>query len=250
VIAQRFAADGAEVLLVGRTVEQLERNVRDIRTAGGEAWLFRADVSLANEVDALIDAAMSRWARIDVLINNAGIIEEATSFLELAERDWDLVVDTNLKGYFLVGQRVGRTMASAKGGVVVNVASIDGLGYDGSYTAYQCSKAGIMALTRAMAVELAPHLIRVNAISPGYVYTDMMEREVGSDGMAYLTDTFKRVPLRRMVDAREVAATCAFLASDEASGITGQNLVVDCGLTANLYILETMPDQGLSGGRR
>lgn len=114
-------------------------------------------------------------------------------------------------------------------------------GADGTCASYNASKAGLLGLNRTMAVELAPHRIRVNCVSPGFTHTDMTEKAVGTETLDYLLHSFERVPMRRLVEPEEVAAAFAFLASDDAAAITGINLIVDCGVTANLYILETLP---------
>jgi NAD(P)-dependent dehydrogenase (short-subunit alcohol dehydrogenase family) len=235
-IAQRFASEGAEVMALGRMLEPLEETVE----LCGNGYAHVADVSVAEDVDAAIAAALARWKRIDVLVNNAGIDDE-TPFLEIEETNWDAVVATNLKGPFLVSQRVARTMVERGGGVILHNASIDASGGDGPFASYNASKAGLLGLNRTMALELAQHGIRVNAVSPGFTHTDMTEKAVGPKLMEFLTKDFDRVPMRRLVKPEEVAAAFAFLASDDASGITGINLTVDCGLTANWYILETLP---------
>jgi NAD(P)-dependent dehydrogenase (short-subunit alcohol dehydrogenase family) len=237
-IAQRFASEGADVMCVGRTVEPLEETV----TLCGCGFAHAADVSVSADVGGLVDAALVRWDRIDVLVNNAGIDDE-TPFLDMEEENWDAVIATNLKGPFVVSQLVARAMATHCGGVILHNASIDASGGDGPFASYNASKAGILGLNRTMAVELAPHGIRVNAVSPGFTHTDMTERAVGPKLMDYLLHDFDRVPMRRLVKPEEIAAAFAFLASDDASGITGINLTVDCGLTANWYILETLPTE-------
>jgi meso-butanediol dehydrogenase / (S,S)-butanediol dehydrogenase / diacetyl reductase len=141
-----------------------------------------------------------------------------------------------------VSQRAARTMVDRGGGVILHNASIDASGGDGPFASYNAAKAGLLGLNRTMALELAVHGIRVNAVSPGFTHTDMTERAVGPKLMEYLTKDFDRVPMRRLVKPEEVAAAFAFLASDDAAGITGINLTVDCGLTANWYILETIPE--------
>jgi NAD(P)-dependent dehydrogenase (short-subunit alcohol dehydrogenase family) len=192
-------------------------------------------------VGALVTAAMDRWSRIDVLVNNAGIAEEVP-FLEIDEASWDRVLGTNLRGAFLMAQRVAREQAATGGGSIVHIASIDASGGDGAYASYNASKAALLGLNRTMAMELGPLGIRVNCVSPGFTHTEMTESAVPAELMDYLVNRFDRVPLGRLVKPEEIAAACAFLASDDASAITGIDLTVDCGLTANWYILETIPD--------
>jgi NAD(P)-dependent dehydrogenase (short-subunit alcohol dehydrogenase family) len=241
--AQRFASEGADVMLVGRRQLPLEETAELIRGEGGKAWEHPCDVTDAAEVRGAVAAARARWGgKIDVLVNNAGIDDE-TPFLDMEEENWDAVIATNLKGPFVVSQLVARAMATHCGGVILHNASIDASGGDGPFASYNASKAGILGLNRTMAVELAPHGIRVNAVSPGFTHTDMTERAVGPKLMDYLLHDFDRVPMRRLVKPEEIAAAFAFLASDDASGITGINLTVDCGLTANWYILETLPTE-------
>ncbi len=234
-IARRFASEGADVLCLGRTLEPLEETV----ALCGSGWAFSADVSRRDEVQRAVDAALDRWGRIDVLVNNAGVDDE-TPFLEMDPDRWDAVIGTNLTGVFLMSQAVARAMRDS-GGVILHNISIDASGGDGTFASYNASKAGLLGLNRTMALELAQHGIRVNGVSPGFTHTDMTENAVGPKLMAYLNGSFERVPMRRLVRPDEIAAAFAFLASDDASGITGHNLTVDCGLTANWFILETLP---------
>jgi NAD(P)-dependent dehydrogenase (short-subunit alcohol dehydrogenase family) len=239
-IAQRFAAEGADVMLIGRRVPPLDETGATIAAAGGSAWPYTADVSVAADVDGAVAAAVERWGRIDVLVNNAGIAEEKP-FLEIEDAGWDGVLATNLRGAFLMAQRVARVQVAAGGGSIVHIASIDASGGDGPYASYNASKAGLLGLNRTMALELGPHGIRVNCVSPGFTHTEMTEVGVPPGMMDYLVNRFDRVPLRRLVRPDEIASACAFLASDDASAITGVDLTVDCGLTANWYILESIP---------
>jgi NAD(P)-dependent dehydrogenase (short-subunit alcohol dehydrogenase family) len=240
-IAGRFASEGANVMLIGRRVDPLDRAVREIVAAGGRAWAYPADVSSSEHVDAAVRAAQEEMTTLDVLVNNAGIAEEK-AFLEIEDTGWDQVIATNLRGAFLMAQRVARAQVAARRGCIIHIASIDGSGGDGPYASYNASKAGLLGLNRTMALELGPHGIRVNCVSPGFTHTEMTELGVPPGMMDYLTTRFDRVPLRRLVRPDEVAAACAFLASEDASGITGIDLTVDCGLTANWYILETIPE--------
>jgi NAD(P)-dependent dehydrogenase (short-subunit alcohol dehydrogenase family) len=238
-IVDRFAAEGAEVLVVGRNQKTIDETVGAIGAAGGTAWGYRADVTNADDLRRLVVEATIRWDRLDVLVNNAGIGYE-TPFLDIPEEQWDEVVATNLKAPFRLSQLVCREMAKTGGGCVVHIASIDASGGDGPYASYNASKAALLGLNRTMALELGPLGIRVNCVSPGFTHTDMTEEAVPAEVMDYLVNRFERVPMRRLVKPEEVAAACAYLASDDASGVTGIDLRVDCGLTANWFILETL----------
>jgi NAD(P)-dependent dehydrogenase (short-subunit alcohol dehydrogenase family) len=238
--ARAFAAEGADVLVLGRTVADLEDTVAQITADGGQAWLLPCDVTNEAQVEETVTRAASRWDRIDVLINNAGV-DDDTPFLEIDRARWRAVVDTNLTGVFLMSQAVGREMAKTGGGVILHTASIDASGGDGPYAAYNASKAGLLGLSRTMALELAAHRIRSNCVSPGFTHTVMTEKAVGPKLMDYLNGSFARVPMKRLITTDEIAQAFLFLASDQASAITGIDLRVDGGLTANWYILETLP---------
>ena len=238
--ARAFAAEGADVLVLGRTVADLEDTVAQITADGGQAWLLPCDVTSEAQVEETVTRAASRWDRIDVLINNAGI-DDDTPFLEVDRARWRAVIDTNLTGVFLMSQGVGREMARSGGGVILHTASIDASGGDGPYAAYNASKAGLLGLSRTMALELAAHGIRSNCVSPGFTHTVMTEKAVGPKLMDYLNGSFARVPMKRLVTTDEIAQAFLFLASGQASAITGIDLRVDGGLTANWYILETLP---------
>lgn len=239
-VALGFAAEGADVLALGRTHADLAETVRQITESGGSAWLAECDVTDEAAVDAVVARAAERWGAIHVLVNNAGI-DDDTPFLDIDRARWRAVIETNLTGAFLMAQAVARQMARTGGGVILHTASIDASGADGPFAAYNASKAGLLGLNRTMAVELARYGIRSNCVSPGFTHTVMTEKAVGPRLMDYLNGSFDRVPLRRLVRTDEVAQAFLFLASDHASSITGTELRVDAGLTANLYILETLP---------
>jgi meso-butanediol dehydrogenase / (S,S)-butanediol dehydrogenase / diacetyl reductase len=242
-VAEAFAREGADVMLLGRNRSMLQSEAERIAEMGGHSWVFAADVSVVADVDTAVKAALERWRRIDVLVNNAGISDD-TPFLEVSEANWNAVLGTNLSGAFFMSQRVCREMVNRGGGVVVHIASIDASGGDGTYVAYNAAKAGLLGLNRTMALELAQHKIRVNAVSPGFTHTAMTEAAVAAETMDYLVNRFARVPMRRLVLPEEIADAVLFLSSKEASAITGTNLTVDCGLTANWFILETIPEPG------
>ena len=144
-IAEQFAADGADVMLISRTVASLEAAEAKIKSSGGKAWPFQTDVSKMHDVQAAVRAAIDRWGRVDVLVNNAGIDDE-TPFLEISEASWNAVIGTNLTGPFFMSQQVCREMARLEGGVVIHIASIDAFGGDGAFASYNSAKAGLLGL--------------------------------------------------------------------------------------------------------
>ncbi len=238
--ARRLAREGAAVFLVARTASEIEAVAADIAADGGKAWAWAADVSDAQAVDAAVAAAHDRFGRIDVLVNCAGI-DHDSPFLDFADDAWQRVIGVNLTGSFLIAQRVARVMAETGGGSIVHISSIDAHGADGNQVAYNASKAGLLGLSRTMATELARHGIRSNVVSPGYTATPLTRRYVGDAMYEYMTNDFERIPQRRMATPEEIAAAILFLASDDAGAITGSELTVDGGTTANLFIVETLP---------
>lgn len=243
--ARRFASEGADVLVLSRTAAEVAEVAASIRGAGDRAWHEVGDVSRADDVDRIVSAAEARWGgRIDVLVNNAGVDHDCP-FLDFPESEWRRVIDVNLTGPFLCAQRVARSMAKSGGGAIVHVASIDAKGADGTQVAYNASKAGLLGLNRTMATELAPYGIRSTIVNPGYVGTALTRGYVGERLYEYMTTAFARVPQGRMAEPDEIAASVAFLASDDARHITGIELTVDGGTTANLYVVETLPSSQL-----
>lgn len=239
-VAIAFAAAGARVCASGRNLSELETTVHAIEEAGGLARAYPCDVCDDAAVSTMVDSATADFGPVRILVNNAGI-DDDTPFLEVDRARWRKVIDTNLTAAFVVAQEVARRMASSGGGVILHTSSIDAHGADGPYAAYNASKAGLLGLNRTMATELARYGIRSNCVSPGFTRTEMTEQSVGPDVLQHLDGSFDRVPMRRLVETEEVANAFVFLASDEASAITGAELRVDAGLTANLYILETLP---------
>ena len=240
-IAEAFAREGARLALWGLTPATLEQAAAEI---GGNAFAVACDVSRGPAVEEAFARTVERSGRVTVLVNNAGISGEAHPFLEMTDEAWDRMMAVNLKGPMLASRAAARHMAAHGGGVILHNASIAASAADGAFSHYSASKAGLLALMRSMAVELASHNIRVNAVSPGYTRTDMTMQYFPPEQHAFLTGGFVRAPMKRIVEASEVANAFTFLASQEASGITGVNLVVDAGLTANHFIMETFP-----GGR-
>jgi NAD(P)-dependent dehydrogenase (short-subunit alcohol dehydrogenase family) len=235
--ARAMAKAGAGVIILGRRAETLTAAQKVLKNDGFETQAIVCDVSRKSDIEKALNQVDGP---IDILVNNAGISGEAAPVLEMAEEAWDHMLAVNLKGPFLMSQAIARRMRG-RGGVILNNASIAGLGVDGPFAHYSASKAGLLALTRSLAVELAPLKIRVNAVSPGYTRTEMTMQYFGPEAEPFLSSGFDRVPIKRLVEAEEVANAFVFLASDAASGMTGANLVVDGGLTSNLYIMETFP---------
>ncbi len=227
---RRFAADGAQVV------------VADIEDARGQALaseldgLFvHCDVGDKAQVDALVAEAMRRHGRIDVLVNNAGIFK-AADFLEVSEADFDAVLRVNLKGSFLVGQAVAREMAKAGRGAIVNMSSVNGVLAIPTIASYNVSKGGINQLTRVMALALADKGIRVNAVAPGTIATELAAKAVLTSEDAK-NRIMSRTPMKRLGEPSEIADVVAWLASDAASYVTGEIVVVDGGrMTLNYTV--------------
>jgi NAD(P)-dependent dehydrogenase (short-subunit alcohol dehydrogenase family) len=225
-IAQRFAAEGAAVVMSDVLDREGEAAAKEIA-----ADYIHCDVSKAAEVTALVEAAAGKHGAVDILVNNAGIAVGG-DFLEVSEADFDRVIGINLKGSFLMLQAAARHMvkqtgAGRKPGAIVNMSSVnDTLAIPGIVT-YCISKGGVSQLTRATALALAPHGIRVNAIGPGTIETDMAKGVLADK--AALDRAMSRTPLGRVGSPAEVASIAAFLASDDASYVTGETIYVDGG---------------------
>jgi NAD(P)-dependent dehydrogenase (short-subunit alcohol dehydrogenase family) len=226
--AKRFLAEGAKVILAD--IDESEGTAA-AKALGVSAHFVRCDVGSAKEVAALI-AAAEKSGGVDILVNNAGIVHGA-DFLDLAEADFERVLRVNLKGAFLVAQAAAKKMAHKKRGAIVNMASINSQVAIPNQIPYSVSKGGLLQLTRAMALSLAKHGIRVNAIGPGSIMTDLL-KAVGSDKEAKRR-ILSRTPLGRIGTPEEVAGVAAFLASDDASYITGEIIYVDGGGRALNY---------------
>jgi L-rhamnose 1-dehydrogenase len=231
-IAVRFAQEGARVAVVGRDQDMGDESVRLIEEAGAQALFLRADVSDSAQVQAMVDAVLQRWGRIDILVNNAAICP-FSDFLEMPEPLWDQVLDVNLKGCFLCCQAVARVMVEQGiKGRIVAVSSISA-DFGGSEQAHYCaSKAGINLLIKSMAISLGPHGIACNAVLPGTVETDI-NREVLSD--PEVRDYWlQRGPLGGLGQPDDIAGPVLFFASDDSAWCTGSMLVVDGGTSVFL----------------
>jgi NAD(P)-dependent dehydrogenase (short-subunit alcohol dehydrogenase family) len=228
--ALAFAKAGADVAICSRTNEGggLEAVAEEIRKLGQHALAIKADVSRKNDVENMVKKTIAELGDIDVLINNAGILARGP-LLETEEDIWDKLIDTNLKGCYLCSQAVGRAMVKRKKGNIINIASIAGLKPIPLRTAYSISKAGVIMLTRVLARELGSYNIRVNAIAPGTIRTQMSEALIsGSEAPEILAN----ISLGRFGETNDVIGAALFLASDAASWITGHTLLIDGGFLA------------------
>ena len=225
-VALRFAAEGARVALNYRSDRAAaEEAVASIAAAGGEAVAVGGDVSRADEAAALVEATVSAFGGVDVLVNNAGVTRDGL-LLRMEEEAWDAVLDANLKGAFLCSKAAARHMARARWGRIVNMSSIVGLTGNAGQANYASAKAGLIGLTKTLARELASRGITVNAVAPGFIATRMVE----SLSEETQSRVLERIPLGRFGTPEDVAAVCAFVASDDAAYVTGQTLGVDGGL--------------------
>jgi 3-oxoacyl-[acyl-carrier protein] reductase len=223
-IARRLAADGVTVLAWARGDHAIAV-VEEIRAAGGTAEARTVDVTDDDAVAAGVDDALARFARIDVLVNNAGITRDQLA-MRMKRDDWDAVLATNLTAAFTCIRVVLRPMVKQRGGRIVNVSSVVGQAGNAGQANYAASKAGLIGLTKALALEVASRNVTVNAVAPGLIDTDMTR---GLSGDTH-EDWAARIPLKRLGTAEEVAAAVAFLASDEAAYITGHVLAVNGGM--------------------
>jgi meso-butanediol dehydrogenase/(S,S)-butanediol dehydrogenase/diacetyl reductase len=236
VLARRFAAEGAAVVVADLAGESANAVADEISDAGGRALAQTTDVTDASDVRAMVEATREAFGPVHVLVNNAANATDA-DFLSLGEEAWDEDVAVTLKGPFLCSQTVLADMVESGSGVILNISSVNALGYYGN-EAYSAAKAGLLSLTRSLAVRYGPSGIRVNAIAPGSLRTPAWEQRVARD-----QDVFERVarwyPLGRVGEPEDVVGAALFLASEEAAWITGAVLPVDGGLTAgNMQMME------------
>jgi len=228
-IALEFAKAGADVVVASRWLAVLEEVSREVTALGRRSLAVQTDISRKADVDNLVQRVMDEFGSIDILVNNAGTVVREP-LLKHSEQDWDTVLDTNLKGYYLCSQAVGRRMMEQKKGNIINIASIMGVKAARGRVSYSVSKAGVVMLTRVLALELVDYNIRVNAIAPGFVKTEINKVQWGDP------NTYKQItatiPMGRWAELNEIASVALFLASGASSYVTGRTIVVDGGLVA------------------
>lgn len=225
-IAERMAAAGARVACIARDESKLAETVAAIREAGGAAEPFACSVTDSEQVNSVVDTIAKEWGSLEILVNNAGITRD-TLFPRMKDEEWDEVINTNLRGAFLFARAVTRPMMRARYGRIINIASVAGLMGNPGQANYSASKAALIGMTRTVAKELASRKVTVNAIAPGFIESDMS----AALGEMIIDEAKKRIPAKRLGTPEEVAACALFLASRDASYVTGQVLVVDGGMT-------------------
>ncbi len=224
-IAERLAAAGAKVVISDIMEDAAVATDEEFRGKGYEAIAVRADVSSGKDVSKLVEEAVSQFKTLDIVVNNAGITRD-TLMIRMKEDDWDMVLDINLKGAFLVSQAAARIMMKQRSGKIVNISSVVGRMGNAGQTNYAASKAGLIGFTKSAAKELAARGITVNAIAPGFIKTEMTDK-MPEAAREKLSDN---IPLKRLGTPEDIASVTAFLVSDDASYITGQVIGVDGGL--------------------
>jgi 3-oxoacyl-[acyl-carrier protein] reductase len=245
-IARRYAAEGARVVIADVNEASAEANLVRIRAGGGEARFQQTDVSDAEQVESLFATTMNAFGRLDILVNNAGIVHDpgvVRHFLEMPAATWHRLMAVHLNGLFYCSQRAARIMARQRAGCIINMSSGGATRAHRQMVAYDTTKGGIEAATRAMALDLAPWQIRVNVLVPGAIAVE--ERApVGKESAVQPADV---IPLARLGTPEDVAGAALFLASDDAAYVTGHALFVDGGLTAQLRTpgVDARPDPEL-----
>lgn len=231
-IALRLAQEGAHLVInYAHSAAGAEEVAERIRAIGQQAITFKANVSKADEVQAMVERTVETFGRVDILVNNAGI-DPHVPFLEMSEEQWDWIIDTNLKGNFLCSQAAAREMVKTGGGKIIIISSIHSFMTYMHITAYATTKGGLNAMTRQLALELAPDHINVNCIAPGAIHVEKFYSVMDYD--PHMFD--HEIPIGFIGYPEDIGAAAAFLASDDAKFITGHVLVVDGGTTARMLL--------------
>jgi 3-oxoacyl-[acyl-carrier protein] reductase len=224
-IALALAAQGAKVVASARNAEALDNLVEEIKGQGGEAAAVVGDVAVDTDASRLIDQAVATYGHLDILVNNAGITRDGL-LLRMKNEDWDAVLDTNLKGAFLCIRAAAKVMSKQRSGRIINISSVVGEMGNAGQANYCASKAGLLGLTKSVARELARRNVTVNAITPGFIVTDMTD-DMTDKARQAMTE---QIPLGRLGEVDDIANAVIFLASDQSSYITGQVLGINGGM--------------------
>ncbi len=243
-IAERFASEGARVVALDLESDSVGEVIAGIKSRGGQGEAVTGDISLRTDVARAVQTCVEHFSGLDILAANAGIAD-AQPLLEIEERSWRRIIDVNLTGTFFCIQEAARVMIPARKGSMVVTASTNAFYVETNMVHYNASKGGVVALVRSAALDLGPYGVRVNAIEPSMVKTRaafITEDPVGAP------EYLKRVPLGRFAETAEIASTVAFLASDDASYITGETVILDGGLTLGVHL--PLPEEPLPGSAR
>jgi len=225
--AQEFAIEGSKVVVTGRSQDLGEKAAEEIRAGGGDAIFIRCDISKNDQIQTLVQKTVEHYGQIDVVVNNAGVNHSA-NFFDITEDDWDWVMSVDLKGTFLLSQAAAKVMVEQNiAGVIINMSSVMAVMALADQVPYCAAKGGVNQLTKAMAIALGDYGIRVNAIGPGPVLTELMQRVV--DNKEKEAELLSRLPLGRIAECREIATVAVFLACDDSSFFTGQCIYPDGG---------------------
>jgi 3-oxoacyl-[acyl-carrier protein] reductase len=224
-IALKFAAEGADVVCISRTAENSEKVAQEVRATGRNAWGFSVDVANSEAVIAAAEKILADAGKVDILVNNAGVTRDGL-LMRMSEADWDTVLDTNLKGAFLMTKAFTRPFIKQRSGRIINVASVIGLIGNAGQANYAASKAGLIGFTKSVARELASRGITANVVAPGFVETDM------TSGLneQLKAEVLKTIPLGQFGQPEDIAAAALYLASPAGRFVTGQVLTVDGGM--------------------
>jgi glucose 1-dehydrogenase len=225
-IAEAFAREGAQVVIADISEDIAGTTAREMRAAGLRAKSIPVNVTQSSAVNNLLQLTVKEFGRVDILVNNAGVIGRY-DFLELTEQEWDRVMDINLKGTFLCGQAFARQMVRQGSGSIINIASVNAISLNPTTVHYCTSKGGVCTLTKGMALALAKAGVRVNAIGPGPVYTNLSKDRL--DDPQSLAATLAHIPMGRVAQPEDLTGAAVFLASDEAAYVTGITIFVDGG---------------------
>ncbi|HEY3861586.1 MAG TPA: 3-oxoacyl-[acyl-carrier-protein] reductase [Verrucomicrobiae bacterium] len=224
-IALKFAGAGADVVCVSRTMDNAAKAAEEVRALGRKAWAHAVDVGDAAAVGAAAEKILAEPGKVDILVNNAGITRDGL-LMRMSDEDWETVLNTNLKGAFLMSRAFSRAFAKQRSGRIINISSVIGLIGNAGQCNYAASKAGLLGLTMSMAREFGSRGITVNALAPGFIETDM----TAALSAELKSELLKRVPLHSLGQAEDVAEGALFLAGPGARYITGQVLAIDGGM--------------------